>query len=568
MVSLGALFFLPAAASGAGGTVRTIPTIKELRTVQGTPDSAVLLLGYHAAGDSGGGLFSWQADCVRQDDGGTVIAAGDLAEGRWIRRADDIKVTYFGARGDGVADDTAAIQSAINAVSETAAPGTAYEEARKVGGTVHFPAGKYRVSDTLLVGPQTTLQGVGSVGGFQRGGLLANDRGSVIVARFDDPKKWIVSTAVYYRGGEDHGRLIPYRTMVGGRGYDGGGISRADGVVIRNLLLTGENNADGEPPYGGIRLQACPGSLLQGVGVHGVDVAFMLNVGWGLAMRDCSSVSNLYGLLVLHDVNGLAVDNCYINGNRTGRTIDESNVAPGELSDRGAAGGMPADYPYKTAGILTHYGHNVTLNNVITEHWDIARFHIQGLISDTGSWIEGNRELGYALVSADLDLRNPYIFNPPMIREGRFLRAGTNVRAVIGQSPAFPISYGVWAGASPNRIAVQAADPDLQGWHDYPLAVTYGNRIPGLVRVAADDDEAVDNNRIADTTSYVDLATALERIGRSRHRDWTIVLKDGANIDLPRQIDLPGKTIRFEQNGATLKTLAGPAAGTPGALPR
>jgi hypothetical protein len=537
---------LLAAAETPGVAVKTVATMADLALTDGAEGEVVSLLGYHSVGDGGGGLFVWHPDSVGEHNGGTIVAVANLPAGRWVRVADDVKVTYFGARGDGETDDTAAIQAAIDSVSSTASPGVIFEDHRAVGGTVHFPAGRYRISDTLLVGPNTALTGVGSALGFQRRTVVERDHGSVIVASFEDPEKWIISSAVYYRAGDNEGELVPYRAIISGRSYDAGEHSRANGIQIRDLLVIGEPNADELPPYGGIRLQACPGSVLQGVGVFGVDVAYMLNAGWGLAMRDCVSGSYLYGLLALYNVNGLHIDNCYINGQRSERVIDEGNVAPGNLSDRGRGGQMPEDYPFKKTGILSHYGHSITLNNVITEHWDIARFHVHGQISDTGSWLEGNRDEGYALVTTHLDLRNPRSYQPSMTGEGRFLRAGTNVRATIGTSPAFPIT---WGSAEANSIVVLDADPDRNGWKHYPAVVSYAHRRSGYVRVAGDDDEAVDNTRIADTTARVDLATALERVRVSDQTDWTISIAAGATCSIPRRVNLGDRTVRFVAEG-------------------
>jgi len=55
-----------------------------------------------------------------------------------------VNVRSYGARGDGVADDTAAIQSALSE-----------------GGRVWVPAGTYRVTAPLRVGSDTSVQGVG-----------------------------------------------------------------------------------------------------------------------------------------------------------------------------------------------------------------------------------------------------------------------------------------------------------------------------------------------------------------------------------------------------------------------
>lgn len=54
-----------------------------------------------------------------------------------------VNVKDFGAVGDGVADDTAAVQAAINA-----------------GGNVDFPAGTYKITSPLTVGANTHLRGI------------------------------------------------------------------------------------------------------------------------------------------------------------------------------------------------------------------------------------------------------------------------------------------------------------------------------------------------------------------------------------------------------------------------
>jgi hypothetical protein len=83
---------------------------------------------------------------------GAVLLAALLSAGPALTQNafEAINVKAFGARGDGAADDTAAIQSAIDAAQSRARsepyPGTAYYITSP---EVVFPSGKYLISDTL-----------------------------------------------------------------------------------------------------------------------------------------------------------------------------------------------------------------------------------------------------------------------------------------------------------------------------------------------------------------------------------------------------------------------------------
>src|SRR5438552_3587176 len=73
-----------------------------------------------------------------------------------------INVKEFGAKGDGVTDDTTPIQNALNAVPST-------------GGTVLFPVGTYKISSTLLI---QNIQGINLVASKSSG--LSGTNGVVL----------------------------------------------------------------------------------------------------------------------------------------------------------------------------------------------------------------------------------------------------------------------------------------------------------------------------------------------------------------------------------------------------
>jgi hypothetical protein len=88
------------------------------------------------------------SDTTSADNGGTTIV--DANGVRWKRTYDGpVNVRWFGAVGDGVTDDTAAIQAALDAVGNAG------------GGCVYFPAGTYLLSSRLLVWGNTKVYGAG-----------------------------------------------------------------------------------------------------------------------------------------------------------------------------------------------------------------------------------------------------------------------------------------------------------------------------------------------------------------------------------------------------------------------
>lgn len=72
---------------------------------------------------------------------------------------DTVSVKDFGAVGDGVTDDTAAIQAAFDSIGTITASG--YQDISAKGVTLFFPAGRYLVTNTLYMPSNTRMQGTG-----------------------------------------------------------------------------------------------------------------------------------------------------------------------------------------------------------------------------------------------------------------------------------------------------------------------------------------------------------------------------------------------------------------------
>lgn len=117
-----------------------------------------LVGGYNIIGDGGGGPFFWDSTSTEPADNGLIFETDEGGTGRWKRVINStfINVKGFGATGDGVTDDTTAIQAAIN-------------EAEFGNGTIYFPTGVYITTSTILVGRYIDLRGEGQRATFITG---------------------------------------------------------------------------------------------------------------------------------------------------------------------------------------------------------------------------------------------------------------------------------------------------------------------------------------------------------------------------------------------------------------
>ncbi len=99
--------------------------------------------GYDEPNDGGGGIFNYDASQSGVNNKGTIING-------WVRQYNgNINVLYFGVKGDGLTDDTDAINDALNAFGQYTA--------------FYFPQGEYLVSSTINIrNSYTAIIGDGS----------------------------------------------------------------------------------------------------------------------------------------------------------------------------------------------------------------------------------------------------------------------------------------------------------------------------------------------------------------------------------------------------------------------
>lgn len=145
---------LASTASGKGAALvgrnsQVVGSITALRALLKTSAAQhAFVTGYYTQGDGGGGEYYYDStDTTSTDNGGTIIVASD--GGRWkLTQSKNITVRQFGAKGDGVTDDSAKIQAAFDWLSTT-------------GGLLWITSGVYVVTTPIKTYSYITVRGDG-----------------------------------------------------------------------------------------------------------------------------------------------------------------------------------------------------------------------------------------------------------------------------------------------------------------------------------------------------------------------------------------------------------------------
>lgn len=289
-------------------------------------------------------------DTTSADNVGTILVGTSAPFMRFKRIHDPgwVNVKWFGAKGnayvgvyfpnppsyDGVADDTPAIQMAINTITKTAyndiCDSSGNQRRDYGGGTVFFPAGAYRITQNILIGANCTLKGVSKESlGFPYSGSQRIDgkfQGSLITCDFptnpNDNQRWAIRTATYYTK-QIGNSLVPYDQTVSGTQFDAHDVTDSSGITIENLVINGKfdiYNPNGSVyhlgafAYGCIKITAANNVCIRNVGIFESPMGILLNACYSTsAFEHILSHTLYYGICVI-DCSVINITECMFNG--------------------------------------------------------------------------------------------------------------------------------------------------------------------------------------------------------------------------------------------------------------
>jgi hypothetical protein len=185
-------------------------------------------------------------------------------------------VLDFGATGDGVTDDYAAIQAALNFAGANG------------GGTVVLSKadGTYRITQGLKIPSYVTLQG------FRPDRYPFNGAAdsSALVADFSSANQWIIDTSATK---VSTGLPFAYNELC-----DNVPPTFAFNSAVRDLQI----RSSGTMPWGGIRVQGCPGAVVDNVSITGCATGMLVNYTFG-GYFSVHTTTPYYGVIAWDNVN-------------------------------------------------------------------------------------------------------------------------------------------------------------------------------------------------------------------------------------------------------------------------
>lgn len=342
------------------------------------------------------GIFIYDpTDTTTEDDGVMTI---NSAERRYKRQYDGfVNVKWFDVVGDGIVDDTAGIQAAIDYLNPSGTPVYKFMQSPKQGGTLYFPAGRYRITNTLYLTNSVRILGGGSQSFYSNISGI-NPTSAVIIGDFATDGFMIQTQSwrIKNTGGTavTPGRVGAFEQTKWTQ-FDNSWLSLTHGASVENIALT----QIGTKRFGGIRLCGAVSCMVKNVEVDSSYIGIMTDCALANKIQDVHISARVIGLMLSESQVSTSVENAYINSDTKTNwaalgysvpgyyNFNKDNVIKTEL-------GYDIGSTLATA-IFSNGAESLSLNEITIEGWDIGLVNKSGKGVKTGMmYFEGISDTG------------------------------------------------------------------------------------------------------------------------------------------------------------------------------
>jgi hypothetical protein len=206
-------------------------------------------------------------------------------------------VKDYGAKGDGVSDDTTAIQSAIDAISPYIWQGSAGSTTHAVKyGSLGFPKGVYRITSKLKINAGIKLVGVGIEKGSDWN--TRETQSSCIFVDYDNESDFAFDTCPYNTAG------VRVNNYLGtGADVNDGLHSTCEGIEFHNMTFYTNKTVRG------FNMAISPSFIMNNCFVKGFTLSIRFSATWYSSIINTTMISRWRGISATNSTNNLNLYN-------------------------------------------------------------------------------------------------------------------------------------------------------------------------------------------------------------------------------------------------------------------